>query len=718
MITPLLLAVGSSVLIKGKDGTEALFKVLRRKDRGYLLQASDGEEPRHHSDADLLRAHLERRLRYFRANLHDLDERLAEVVQRAWEAWPEDLRRTALRRREFCLEVKRIRHEHATEMSAFAAAADQIWNLNASAWEEQDRIDRAVTDSVRRARPRRNPVDAEAQAQKPAFSKPTRHAVRDWYKRWAANGEDVKLLIPLVHRRGNRTKRFACSSSALEDDDTYKLMTKVMNEEYLVLPRKTKRYCYKLYRKLCEGRNIPPVSEHTHNKSIRLWLTAAEEHAARYGKRDAYLRFGIFDRRKPPDRPLQEVEVDHCLVDINVIHEGGRRLGRVWLTVFLDRATRMIIGAHLSFEVPSYASLQRAMIHAFWPKDVSGIEGLRGDWPTFGVPEVIICDNGKEFHSKSLKAAEASLDFRLIFLPVKTPWLKGAVERLFRTIGVQVFSFEEGTTLSRTKDVYDPLARARFTLPELTSKFVRWVVDDYHETVHPAIKCKPVDKWRELTGLYPPRPVPSYDDIIQLTGQVAQKQIGKHGISLFGLHYYEKEKLSSLLRRRGSLGKEWQIRVDPYNIGEVHLLDDEEGRWITLPCMDADYARGVSKARHAMHMTTAKKNLAKGTPITVRHLEEAKRICEAEVDAINSRTGEVRSATRAARYQCNGEVMTPVGEALSCVTSHRALAAVVQPAAGEIAPDPAPEPLRLPPGPPDLSELIAKNLERYPIWKH
>ena len=187
------------------------------------------------------------------------------------------------------------------------------------------------------------------------------------------------------------------------------------------------------------------------------------------------------------------MEVDHCLIDLVVVHpESGRALGRPWLTALLDRATRMIVGVHLSFEAPSYASLQRALAHSLWKKDLSGLAHIEHDWPCHGVPEWLICDNGKEFRSQSLQSAARMLDIGIVNLPVKMPWLKGAVERVFQTIGVQVFSHEEGTTLSRTMDLYDPVARARLSLEDMRSRILKWIVDDYHHNVHDTLKCTPM----------------------------------------------------------------------------------------------------------------------------------------------------------------------------------------------------------------------------------
>lgn len=58
--------------------------------------------------------------------------------------------------------------------------------------------------------------------------------------------------------------------------------------------------------------------------------------------------------REIPDRPYQEVEVDHCTLDIAIIDVNGLILGRPDLVFFRDRATAMILGFEIGFDAPSH----------------------------------------------------------------------------------------------------------------------------------------------------------------------------------------------------------------------------------------------------------------------------------------------------------------------------------------------------------------------------
>ena len=271
----------------------------------------------------------------------------------------------------------------------------------------------------------------------------------------------------------------------------------------------------------------------------------------------------------------------------------------------------------------------------------------------------VVCDNGKEFRSQSLQLSASMLDFGVVNLPVKMPWLKGAVERVFQTIGVQVFSHQEGTTLSRTMD-YKPAARARLTLEEVRGMILKWIVDDYHQSIHDTLKCRPVERWRALTSLYPVRPVPDFDHIVRMTGETFRRRISNVGIRYEGLLYADRAKLEPLLARRNGLEKEWEIRFDPYDLGEIWLLDDERGEWLLIPCTDQSVSRGVSKYQHKVHRKIARRSLAPGSPISVADLEGARQKARQSVEELHGKKSKARSTARAARYEADGRHFTPL----------------------------------------------------------
>lgn len=218
-----------------------------------------------------------------------------------------------------------------------------------------------------------------------------------------------------------------------------------------------------------------------------------------------------FTRFRTPEgeRPLEEVYIEHCLIGLVVIHPVTKSpLGRPWLTALIDRATRVIVGTHLSLRAPSSISLRRAIAHGICQKDLSGVEGIEHSWPCHGIPERIVLFDDQGFRSKAFMNSLTMLGCAASFCPVQQHWLRDAVEALFTRIGVCVFSNAEDLKLSRTYGCSSSVDRSFYTLADVNQMLFKWIVDEYHETTHETLRCCPIEKWRELTDRHPVRAAP------------------------------------------------------------------------------------------------------------------------------------------------------------------------------------------------------------------
>ena len=148
--------------------------------------------------------------------------------------------------------------------------------------------------------------------------------------------------------------------------------------------------------------------------------------------------------------PLQRVEIDHTTLDLIVVDETRLLpLGRPTLTIIIDRCTRCILGYYIGYEPASYISVMKALSHAIKPKSYvkQKYPDVENIWPCWGIPDLLIVDNGPEFHSNDLEAAASIDQFRHPVLSRKKPWLKGAVERHFRTQSVSLIHTLPGTNI-------------------------------------------------------------------------------------------------------------------------------------------------------------------------------------------------------------------------------------------------------------------------------
>lgn len=90
-----------------------------------------------------------------------------------------------------------------------------------------------------------------------------------------------------------------------------------------------------------------------------------------------------------PDFPMDVVQIDHTLVDVMVVDREHRRsIGRPWLTLAVDIASRAVIGFTVSLENPSALSVSLVLSHAVVSKTswLADRELQSLDWPMAGLP--------------------------------------------------------------------------------------------------------------------------------------------------------------------------------------------------------------------------------------------------------------------------------------------------------------------------------------------
>lgn len=645
---------GDTLRIVEDDGTAELWRVVERAGRGWRIQPWMGGDTKTLADKKI--TSMRRRIERFRANPQDLPEDRAELLKKVFESYPTRYQTEALRRYEYVRRVQELRHSHVKADYAFEQAADEIWAEKGEAWKREEEVDAEADAREKRSRARKDASEDFRPDPTRTVARPTASAIEGWYHLFLRGGEDIRILIPLWSRRGNRTPRLPAP--------VYQAMRDALEKHYFTTIRPALSTVLKKVNNLLEANGHNRVSHKClDHYRIKNW-SDRQEVRLRYDERHAHLRHDVFKRLPDPEYPLDVVEIDHSLLDLIVVDEkSGRPLGRPWLTLLIDVKTRMILGLHISFEAPSFASVQRCLAHAFWPKDLSGM-GLRHDWPTEGIPRVIRCDNGREFRSRSLAAAEASLGFTVIYCPGRHPWIKGRVERIFGTIGVAVLDLNEGKTFSNVqkRGEYKSVKHAKTTLSALKESLLRYIVDDYHVSYHEGLKGIPLEVWNQHADLIGVNGVPSYDDIRRLTGSAFLKPISSVGIRLFGFTYYHTD-LSKLRGRRSGTAKRFQVRVDPYNVGEIEVLDDETGKWIVAESDQPGLARGISIHEARVRRKRAK-SLAQGGRVTPALLQQAADLEDAEAAAQLDDADAKTTAARHARYGLdNGAFFTPLAGA-------------------------------------------------------
>jgi putative transposase len=177
-------------------------------------------------------------------------------------------------------------------------------------------------------------------------------------------------------------------------------------------------------------------------------------------------------------------QCDHTRVDLLVVDQVGEVLGRPWLTAIVDTYSRCIIGIHLGMEAPSAVVVCLALRHAMLPKQYSSAYELTQLWGTYGVPQYLYTDGGKEFNSKHLE--QVANELKIVLCQRRYPAEGGIVERPFGTLNSELFASLPGYTGNSTKRrPKQAETKASLTLMQLEKQIVRYIVDRYNQGIDP-----------------------------------------------------------------------------------------------------------------------------------------------------------------------------------------------------------------------------------------
>jgi putative transposase len=175
-------------------------------------------------------------------------------------------------------------------------------------------------------------------------------------------------------------------------------------------------------------------------------------------------------------------QVDHTKVDVLLVDQSGSFLGRPWLTIVIDAYSRCIMGVHLGFDAPSAQLVCLGLRHGILPKQYPATYKLQNEWGTYGLPQYLYTDGGKDFRSQHIEQVATELGIALELR--RKPSDGGIVERPFGTFNREFFSTIPGYTSSDVP-TRSPTAEtdACLTLLQLEQLLVRYIVDRYNQQI-------------------------------------------------------------------------------------------------------------------------------------------------------------------------------------------------------------------------------------------
>ena len=422
-----------------------------------------------------------------------------------------------------------------------------------------------------------------------------------WYKKYIST-QDVRVLIPRFDRRG----RLKMS----ESNYSHTLLISTVEAAYKRSPQTTTKTIYNDYINFLalENQKRLPVqklhvpSERTIRRKLAS-LGAYELVKLKEGKAMAERKFKTVTSKTVTHQILERVEVDHTPLDLFIIDKNTTQpMGRPTLTIMLDHYSRMVLGYYISFQAPSTAALMGALRHAILPKPKQtnnhGFIEIHHEWESYGVPDLVVADNGFEFHSHDFEAVAFDLGIRIEYCPKREPWYKGAIERFLKTLNYTFASQIPGASFARwqLRGDYDPLKHILVDFHDLQVLLEKWILDVYSQSYHTTLRTTPSAKWQEGLQQRQPQLPMSLERIRSSIGKTESRSLRNDGILLKGIRYQSHE-LASIVRTYQQ-GVRVRVVYDPEDMGSIQVYAPDSEQSIRIFAMDQEYANGLTEIQN------------------------------------------------------------------------------------------------------------------------
>jgi len=602
------------------------------RDPASLTLKPIGESPygvRTYTNEELLALYFDRRLKVVRQPSARLPERVKEALERSPDSFDKHWQLEMLRRLDFVQICDRI-FVLRSRRPGFSRRPETGYAR--------------IAFFVARLRRRRAAQLAGKRPWQMALEVVSGSTLRAWHRRWIQANRELTALAPLHHHKGHPLKK---RRAGMLDPVVTQLIAQYVRQRWLTLERPPVSIVHRLICRDIDKRNASGAHDttlsHPSEMAVHRWIKANvgdyERVFYREGRKAADARVKATRPAPAVGIPLRVVEVDHTRLDIVLVDAAGKPIrkgppdadlavvGRPWLTTLIDAETRMVVGYYLDYIAPSWISVMNALRMGVLEKDLADLDlDAASPWPVMGLPEILVLDNGKEFHSAALKSAAGLLKFELRYCRRGAPHLKGRVERFFGEIARDYCALPPGKTFANVveKADYQPGRHARMTLEVARQQLKLWITQIYHNKPHGGLWGKtPLQRWQELSG-YGVRLPPKAEDLDVLLGLAEEGQIHRDGgIRYLGLHFQSKE-VDALRLRPGQGRAKFMFKVDPQDLTSLHVLDPQSGKWLLALCLEASLVEGLDIRMWKETCERGRRMTPEGERVTYAALMEAR----------------------------------------------------------------------------------------------
>jgi putative transposase len=358
------------------------------------------------------------------------------------------------------------------------------------------------------------------------------------------------------------------------------IIAAAIQARYLVKPRTPMEETYRLVVHRCQAASLPPPARGSVLARIRA-LDARHVARRRLGSKAAQAISRSTPGELEASSALELIQMDHTLADVIIVDSVHRRpIGRPWLTLAIDVATRSILGAHVALEAPSALAVALCMEHACLAKDRGGhLIASDVPWSMFGLPKRILVDNGPDFHGVALQRGCSEYGITLSYRPVRQPHFGGHIERLIGTMMGRVHLLP-GTTDSSppARGGYDSERTAVMTLSEFAHWLCLEIAGRYHHDTHRMLGMAPAAAWAAslATGVTPVLPADPQRFLISFL-PVTRRRLQRNGLFFERIRYWS-DILPTIAQPREPL----IVRHDPRDLSRLFVMGKDK-RYHTVP---------------------------------------------------------------------------------------------------------------------------------------
>lgn len=423
-----------------------------------------------------------------------------------------------------------------------------------------------------------------------------------WLKNYESSEQDLRSLIPKHQDKGDYRPKLKKEVSLIIEQAIKQIyLTPIQADIADVIDEVIRQINQENDKRKTLGQDLLKIP---HRSTIYRAVARVEKSEllrGRYGKRMGNYLYEQVQKSPQPNRPLERVEIDHTKLPLFVVDSERRMpIGTPWLTAALDKYSGVIVGYYLSFDPPSYLSVMQCLKQMIEPKSSRHSQFVKtvNNWNVYGLPEVIVVDNGKEFYSTHFEDACLSLGIVIQYSPPKMPWYKGAIERYFGALNSQLLSEQPGKNLAdflKLSD-YDPKKNAVVSFEALEEMLYLFVVDIYNQSSHPEFLAPRSEVWSKGIASFPPSIPSDKAQLSVLIGQIAWRKITRKGIEFEGLIYNSSD--LARLRSQNTHSAATKIKYDPTDLSLIFVFDETEQKFVEVPALNQDYTKNLTLWQH------------------------------------------------------------------------------------------------------------------------